>query len=227
MRSGSKHPSAQTPSLAKRLSRRQALKAMSVTGVVLASGQSLRCGGAAPVTRDVQPGRPGPTPGPLAEGTAPRNFTAEDFAVLGALAESIIPATDTPSARDAGVHWFLDDVAGHQATMKQQFQTGLKRLDELARGAHGKGFAELSTGERAGVLTSISDAAVKPGEKPSPDQTFFSFAKSQIVSNYYRSDIGLRIELEWVGREFHTKFPGACPHPDPLVHPRTRWQSRT
>jgi hypothetical protein len=225
MKSGSKGRWAESLDSAKRLSRRHALKALGISGLALASGQALRARGAAQTTSQAKTARAEKRLRPLAEGTTPQSFTSEEFAVLAALVETIIPATGSPSARDAGVHWFLDDVARHEPKTKQQFKDGLKRIDELARAAHGKGFAEISADGRAKVLMPISDAAVKRGEKPSPDQAFFSFAKSRILDAYYRSEVGLLGELEWIGQEFNTTFPGACTHLDPLVHPRPRWQS--
>lgn len=185
--------------LAKRFGRREAIKAL---GLATLSGLA-----APPATKAeaaVKSWRP------LATGSEPRSFTRPEFRGLEELVELILPATETPGAKDVGVHWYLDDAAFAEPRTREQIKAGLTLLDERCRAAFRKGFAEASEEERTHALTELADK--KDG--------FFNFIKGRVVDAYYKSEAGQMGELQWVGHEFYDAFPGACPHADPLVHPR-------
>lgn len=178
---------------------------------------------------------------PLASGTAPRNLTVAEFATLATAVDLILPDTDTPGARTAGVHWYLDDAAGTDQGMLEKLRDGLRRLDARATGSHGRAFAALTAAQQAAVLGSYDEAAggsvaldnaAQPrvtGTSPqtnavTPDErSFFALIKALTIDAYYKSEMGQIGELEWVGHEFNDEFPGACSHADPLVHSRARW----
>lgn len=234
---------------AKRFGRRTTLKMLGLT----LTGSVVRVAGAPAEFEQAQAARPAVKRDPatrprgrawrlrpLATGTTPRAFSATEFAALGALVDVIIPDTDTPGARAAGVHWYLDDVAGADARARDQWRAGLGRIDSQARATHGRPFAELSEPKQIAMLTpwaAAGTADVKVDNAGQPqvtggaatdavtpdDRTFFAFARAQTVDAYYKSEMGQIGELEWVGHEFNDEFPGRCTHPDPLVHPRPRW----
>lgn len=198
------HP--QTGPVAKRFGRRSAIKALGValTGLAArpaAAGEARSGGGvaaAAPAWR------------PLATGSVPRAFAGDEFRALEELVELILPATDTPGARAAGVHWYLDDVALAEPRTCEQIKDGLRELEERSRAAFGRGFELASEAERSRVLGELMEAG----------DPFFAFIKARVVDAYYKSEAGQLGELGWVGHEFWDTFPGACRHPDPLRHPR-------
>lgn len=174
---------------AKRFGRRAAMKAL---GLATLSGL------AAPAARAAAAGWR-----PLATGTEPRAFTRAEFRGLEELVELVLPATETPGAKDVGVHWYLDDAALAEPRTREQIRAGLKLLDE-------RGFAEASDQQRTRILTDLADRG----------DAFFNFIKGRVIDAYYKSEAGQQGELQWVGHEFYDAFPGACTHPDPLVHPR-------
>ncbi|HXH07000.1 MAG TPA: gluconate 2-dehydrogenase subunit 3 family protein, partial [Vicinamibacterales bacterium] len=162
---------------------------------------------------------------PLATGTAPRALPAALFPLLARAVDLILPPTDTPGAAAAGVHWVLDDAAQTDADLRATLSAGLARLDARARARHGRGFLALEPPAQTALLAEISDLPEGAAAAPE-DRAFFALLKARTLDAYYRSEIGQIGELEWVGHEFHDEFPGACPHPDPLVHPRPRWPRR-
>jgi hypothetical protein len=194
---------------AKRFGRREAVKAVGVVALTGLAGP-LRVAG--------ETAAPPPLPGfrPLATGSLPRAFTRGEFAALAELVELILPATDTPGARAAGVHWYLDDAAAVEPRTAEQLKAALARLDERSRAAYGKGFAAAGERERVRVLAAMADE----------NDASFAFVKARVIDAYYKSEAGQMGELEWVGHEFHDSFPGACPHPDPKSHPRPRFRAR-
>jgi hypothetical protein len=89
-------------------------------------------------------------------------LSKEQGALVADVAEIMIPKTDTPGAKDAGVPAFIDvmlkDV--YEDTDRQRYLTGLKAFDDAARTAHGKGFVELSNGQQTELVRKFHDEAV-------------------------------------------------------------------
>lgn len=149
---------------------------------------------------------------PLATGSEKHSLTRGELRALSELVELILPATDTPGAKDAGVHWYLDDVARVEPRTREQLKAGLELLDKKCRALHATGFAEAKEEQRTQVLAELAEKGA----------AFFGFVKGRVIDAYYKSEAGQLGELQWVGHEFHDAFPGACTHKDPMVHPRKR-----
>jgi hypothetical protein len=90
-----------------------------------------------------------------------RNMTvsADQERLLAELADTLIPAGQTPGAATVSGHLFvlkmLDDC--HTKEQQQKFLKGLQQLDEASRSASGHGFSEATPTERAALLTSIEN----------------------------------------------------------------------
>ncbi|MEO8126742.1 MAG: gluconate 2-dehydrogenase subunit 3 family protein, partial [Bryobacteraceae bacterium] len=85
-----------------------------------------------------------------AKGWKPLLFTPQQDAAVVALTEIIIPATDTPGARQAGVNRYIDLLLHDgPAAEGERFLAGLQWLDEYAVSKNGKPFAKLTTAEQA------------------------------------------------------------------------------
>ncbi|MGE0452439.1 MAG: gluconate 2-dehydrogenase subunit 3 family protein [Vicinamibacteria bacterium] len=197
--------------LAKRFARRRALQALGAAalgGLTPASWHSASAEAVAPATGAVHGFRA------LASGPA-RALDVPALRTLEQAVERIIPATDTPGAAAAGVHFYLDLAAEAEPETKQRLVAGLALLDARTRAAFGRAFAEGSEAEQVAVLSAVSGQDATREEK-----AFFGFLKARVIDAYYRSEAGLLGELQWVGHEFQDSFSGACAHPDPLVHPR-------
>jgi gluconate 2-dehydrogenase gamma chain len=235
---------------AKRLGRRATLRLLALTvtgaataGTAAAAPSPREPAGGASTPQAAGPGRRGRAWSlrPIATGTTPRAFEAAEFAALASVVDLILPDTDTPGARTAGVHWYLDDVSRSDAAIAGRLRDGLRRLNARATTLHGRPFAELAVVQQTAVLATYAespggavrlDSAAQPrvtGASPATDaitpddRSFFSFIKAQTIDGYYKSEMGQIGELEWVGHEFNDTFPGVCSHPDPLTHPRPRW----
>lgn len=84
----------------------------------------------------------------------PRTLTPEQRAMVVAIADAIIPETDTPGARAAHVDQFVDNLLSDHmpAKDKERFLAGLTRLDARARRTHQRGFAELSPAQQVEIV---------------------------------------------------------------------------
>lgn len=96
--------------------------------------------------------------------SAKRQLDAPHYALLTAVADTIVPKTDTPGAVEVGVPKYVDALLGTWASPQRRTEiTGaLDVIDRLAREKHGRGFAQLAAEERLAVLTPHDIAALKP-----------------------------------------------------------------
>jgi glucoside 3-dehydrogenase (cytochrome c) hitch-hiker subunit len=83
-------------------------------------------------------------------------------AIIAEVAEIIVPRTDTPGAKDAGVPRFIESMLqdAFPSEDQQSFISGLKDFDAAAQRAHGKPFLKLSQQQRVAFAQSVHDSAV-------------------------------------------------------------------
>jgi hypothetical protein len=112
-----------------------------------------------------------------------------------ALTDLIIPATDTPGAKEANVNRYIDlFLTDGDAAEREKFLAGLGWLDRLAREAGGKTFRESTRDEQTALLREMDQGAA-----PAPAKEFFRQAKAMTSRIYYATAIGFR-ELNKGGR---------------------------
>jgi hypothetical protein len=119
----------------------------------------------------------------------PSLFTAAQNATVIALTERIIPATDTPGAKEAGVNRYMDLLLHDgPAAERTRFLSGLTWLDEYATKKNGQPFAKLTTDQQVAILEQLDagGADVEEGNR------FFRMAKNLTSRIYYQTAIGFR-----------------------------------
>jgi gluconate 2-dehydrogenase gamma chain len=104
------------------------------------------------------------TPATGEAGWTPSALTSEQGAQVATIAEHIIPATDTPGARDAGVHRFIDRMLAEYYAPDERaaFLAGLADVDSRARIAKGKAFVALTSAEQHDILAALDADAYRP-----------------------------------------------------------------
>src|SRR3989441_8933544 len=134
-----------------------------------------------------------------------RRARSRDFQVLdphqsetvATIAELIIPATDTPGARAAQVHRFIDLLLAEWASddERAQFLKGLADVDARARTAFGGDFLSATDAQRGTILTQLDAEAQRGGERGPPP--FFHLMKWVTVYGYCTSEVGATAELHY------------------------------
>lgn len=91
-------------------------------------------------------------------------LSAPRFALLGAVADTIVPRTDTPGATDVGVPALFDGMLRDWAgpDHRNALIEALDRIDALARTQHGRPFVALDPQNRTTLLAAHDIAALKP-----------------------------------------------------------------
>jgi hypothetical protein len=137
----------------------------------------------------------------------PTFFQPAEFQVVEALTERIIPRSETPGAKDAGVALLIDKAIVAKPALGASFRAGIADLNALANAGYQKEFTELTEQQQIALLTPLSL------ERDSALGKFFALAKDMTVDAYYRTEAGLKTELGWHGNTYLTSFPG-CDHPE-------------
>lgn len=150
----------------------------------------------------------------LAAAWKPAFFSEAEGQQLAALCEAIIPHTETPGARDARVHEYIDVVMSVESEANQtRFRNGLAWMEAQCHKQSQKGLAQATSEEVSAVLSGVSDANQSITEEMRPGATFFIDLKTRTIFGYYTSREGWVEELgrpEHVGME---KWFG-CAHPN-------------
>jgi Gluconate 2-dehydrogenase subunit 3 len=134
------------------------------------------------------------------------------FALLSAVVDTILPATDTPGAVAAGVPARLDGMLRDWASAETRTSVvgALGRIDASAKAAKQIGFTALSSADRTALLTAYDLAALKsvpPPSNPPPGNPYapsffvvdpgYLRLKDLAINLYYFSEIGSANELEY------------------------------
>ena len=135
----------------------------------------------------------------------PKVLSADQNATVVALAEIIIPETDTPGATKANVNQFVDYVlvnatAGRSPEVPRQPRVARRPRD---RRMHGSTFVKAAPDTQLAVVTALS---TQPAGTPGGD--FFRAIKSLTVTGYYTSEVAMREEIGDDGNMFFTEFKG-------------------
>lgn len=131
----------------------------------------------------------------------PQFFTEEQARIISELAETIIPKTDTPGAKDAGVPGFIDLILKdcYKKEDQDRFLAGLKEFDDAAKSAHGDSFIYLEPDKQLEFAKAQNEAALKLiKEDPSAPRPFFLMAKELTLLGFFTSEPGATQVLQYV-----------------------------
>lgn len=135
---------------------------------------------------------------------------------LIALGEVIIPATDSPGAKEALVNRFLDLLLSIEpAGAQRQITDALASIDSESQKQFGKNFRELAVEDQVWLVTPWSypvgeDRWEEHADSAYSAQEHFVRLKRLIAYAYYGSEIGQK-ELGWDGEFTHGPYQG-CDH---------------
>ena len=129
-------------------------------------------------------------------------FSADEVALLDEIADTILPETDTPGAKAAGVGPFMAMMVSEAYYDDQQqiFQGGLAEVDERAIGSFGDGFMALAPEQRLGLLETLDAEQYEYMRSKSDDEPvhFFRMMKELALVGYFTSEIGCTQAMRYV-----------------------------
>jgi len=128
-------------------------------------------------------------------------FSKSERALADAIAETILPRTESPGASDAKVGTFLELIYAEWMgdEERQSFNAGFAEVDELAQSRFGKSFVASTAKEQHKILTGLEEShAEHPwyqlgGESAYVgDAPFIAQVKELTVVGFFMSEVGAK-----------------------------------
>jgi hypothetical protein len=139
-------------------------------------------------------------------------ISADQEKLIGDMAETIIPKTNTPGAKDLNLHLFvlkmLDDC--YKKPDQQAFMIGITQFTDAVKKKYDNSFAGLSVKQREEMLLSIEkDKDPKSINTPTELKTFYGIVKGQTVNGYTNSQYFMtkQVIYELVPGRYNAHFP--------------------
>ena len=138
-----------------------------------------------------------------------RTLNSHQNATVTAIADLIIPRTETPGAADIGVNQFVDLILTewYIDEERDRFLKGLADVDARTQASFGHKFIECSVGQQAEIMMALDRQMTKEaeavrhdsrgyrGSPPNPDKNFYYMMRSLTLTAYYTSEKGATKEL--------------------------------
>jgi len=133
-------------------------------------------------------------------------FMRQNRALIDALCETIIPTTDTPGAKTAGVTDFIIAMIADCTPRKEQnaFITGLRDIQSHCRSRYDKPFEQCNPDNQSAALTTFEQEAhpwsgiAGKIERRLSGRSFFTILKDYTIYGYCTSRTGATLGLSYV-----------------------------
>ena len=138
------------------------------------------------------------------------------MAIVSAVAEIMIPRTDTPGAIDVGVPGFIDLMLKDVYTRKdrERYLAGVAEFDAAAQGEQGKKFVALEAPQQVALVRKFHDAAVVEERRPHGrhsqlQRPFILMTKELTLLGFFTSEVGATQILQYVAvpGSYHACLP--------------------
>lgn len=141
-------------------------------------------------------------------------FSPDDVAYLDEIAETIIPATETPGAKAAKVGAFMTVMVKDCYEEKDQktFRDGMDKINDASTKKFDKVFMSITPQQRHELLVGIDNEQKEYGKnkkKDDPDH-YFRLMKELTLLGYFTSEPGCTQALRYV--ETPGKYEGCIPY---------------
>jgi len=127
------------------------------------------------------------------------------MAIVSAVAEIMIPRTDTPGAIDVGVPGFIDLMLKDVYTQKdrERYLAGAAEFDAAAQGEQGKKFVTLESAQQVAHVRKFHDAAVVEESRlhrphAHLQRPFILMTKELTLLGFFTSQVGATQVLQYV-----------------------------
>jgi hypothetical protein len=129
-------------------------------------------------------------------GSSRRALSQQADRLVDAATDQIIPATDTPGARAAGVTAFIDKMLSewYTAEERERFMAGLPDLDARAQTRAAHNFVDCAAADQVAILTALDDevTALRARDAAAANHHWFAMLKYLTVYGYCTSEPGMR-----------------------------------
>jgi hypothetical protein len=135
-------------------------------------------------------------------GAGGTNFSNDDIAYLDEIAETILPATDSPGAKEAKVGEFMTVIVKDCYTPADQkvFLEGMQKVNEASKKMHDKSFMDSTPEQRHDLLVTLDKEAkdYMANKKKDAPTHYFRMMKELTLWGYFTSEPGATKALRYV-----------------------------
>src|SRR5690606_14126143 len=128
-------------------------------------------------------------------------FEKEQTDFLGDIADTILPATKTPGAKEAGVGEFIPVMVRDCYTEEDQkiFLEGLSKLEKASNKKYKKNFQQLNPEERTALLIDLDNEQTEyyKTKKEEDPNHYFQMLKQLSMLGYFTSELGVTKALRY------------------------------
>ena len=147
-------------------------------------------------------------------GTLGLDFSPEDISFLDEVGETIIPATDTPGAKEAKIGEFMHTIVRDCYVKSDQdiFIAGMSKLNDASKTMNGKYFLESSADERKKLLIALDKEQkdYMANKKPTDPSHYFRMMKELTIWGYFTSEPGATKALRYIA--VPGRYEGCIPY---------------
>ncbi len=146
-------------------------------------------------------------------GAAELLLSPDELRTVTAVAECIIPATETPGATEAGVAAFVNVMLSdwYPAPDAERFRVGLRALDDLSQRRFGAAYADATASRQVELAQELDGevAALRRRDPGAAAAHWFATLKFLTVWGYCTSEVAMRQVLKSYPRAM--RYDGAAP----------------
>lgn len=104
--------------------------------------------------------------------------------ILAEIVETILPATDTPGAKELEIHDFVKIMVKdcYEEDVRKNFVNGLDTVEKMSRSTYGRSFIKCKPSEKKEILQGLKDS------DDERNQRFFDMVKGLTVRGYTSSE---------------------------------------
>jgi hypothetical protein len=146
---------------------------------------------------------------------APKFFSAQQYKMLSALCQTIIPADgDSGGAIEGGAPEFIDLITSENLEYQLTLGGGMMWLDAICIDRYGQPYMQCITDQQKQILdliayrrSALTDASLSQGIE------FFAFLRNLTADGFFTSAAGIKY-LGYIGNTYLTAFTGCPPVPE-------------
>jgi len=140
------------------------------------------------------------------------SFTEQDVFLLDEVAETILPRTDTPGAKDAEVGQFMTVFVRDCYTEAEQaiFHSGMDQLNAAANEQYGRDFMNLSGEQRTEFIRALDAEAKAVAAAGTTPPHYFTMMKQLTLFGFFTSQVGATQVLRYIA--IPGRYDGCMPY---------------
>lgn len=127
----------------------------------------------------------------------PVTLSIDETDLLSEICEAILPKTDTPGAKDALCHRYIDEMLTnfYSPAKQKHFKEALKDFNQKSKDKYSKAFLALSPSEKEEILSILAKESKTYKDESGDKPHIFKTIKSATISGYFTSEVGAKSGL--------------------------------